>query len=115
KRLDFKHVSLYSGNDDNVVDYCEKGGTAVISVAANVIPNAFQSLFDAKQSGKDITSQFQPIQTLLDALAVDVNPIPIKALTAVEGIGNYEVRLPLVKLQDAERQMLEEAYEQFKE
>ncbi|HJG66856.1 MULTISPECIES: 4-hydroxy-tetrahydrodipicolinate synthase [Staphylococcus] len=114
KRLDLNHFALYSGNDDNVVDYFEKGGNGVISVAANVIPNAFQSLFDAKQSGKDINSQFQPIQTLLDALAVDVNPIPIKALTAVEGFGNYEVRLPLVKLQDAERQTLEEAYEQFK-
>ena len=114
KRLDLNHFALYSGNDDNVVDYFEKGGNGVISVAANVIPNAFQSLFDAKQSGKDINSQFQPIQTLLDGLAVDVNPIPIKALTAVEGFGNYEVRLPLVKLQDAERQTLEEAYEQFK-
>ena len=114
KRLDLNHFALYSGNDDNVVDYFEKGGNGVISVAANVIPNAFQSLFDAKQSGKDINSQFQPIQTLLDALAVDVNPIPIKALTAVEGFGNYEVRLPLVKLQDAERQTLEQAYEQFK-
>ncbi|AYX89799.1 4-hydroxy-tetrahydrodipicolinate synthase [Staphylococcus cohnii] len=114
KRLDLNNFALYSGNDDNVVDYFEKGGHGVISVAANVIPNAFQTLFDAKQSGKDINSQFQPIQTLLDALAVDVNPIPIKALTAVEGFGNYEVRLPLVKLQDAERQTLEQAYEQFK-
>ncbi|MDE1708776.1 MULTISPECIES: 4-hydroxy-tetrahydrodipicolinate synthase [Staphylococcus] len=114
KRLDLNNFALYSGNDDNVVDYFEKGGHGVISVAANVIPNAFQTLFDAKQSGKDINSQFQPIQTLLDALAVDVNPIPIKALTAVEGFGNYEVRLPLVKLQDVERQTLEQAYEQFK-
>ena len=114
KRLDLNNFALYSGNDDNVVDYFEKGGHGVISVAANVIPNAFQSLFEAKQSGKDINSQFQPIQTLLDALAVDVNPIPIKALTAVEGFGNYEVRLPLVTLQDAERQTLEQAYEQFK-
>src|SRR5699024_8689861 len=62
-RLDLNHFALYSGNDDNVVDYFEKGGNGVISVAANVIPNAFQSLFDAKQSGKDINSQFQPIQT----------------------------------------------------
>src|SRR5699024_2298763 len=68
KLLDLNHFALYSGNDDYVVDYFEKGGNGVISVAANVIPNAFQSLFDAKQSGKDIYSQFQPIQTLLDAL-----------------------------------------------
>lgn len=83
-------------------------------MVANVIPNAFQSLYDAKQNDENIQSQFQPIQTLLDALAVDVNPIPVKALTAVEGFGNYEVRLPLVTLEDSDRQKLEQAYEQFK-
>ncbi|RIL40442.1 4-hydroxy-tetrahydrodipicolinate synthase, partial [Mammaliicoccus fleurettii] len=99
---------------DNVVDYFNKDGPGVISVVANVIPKSFQALYDAKQNGEDIEKQFQPIQTLLDALAVDVNPIPVKALTAVEGFGNYEVRLPLVPLEDEDRKTLENAYEQFK-
>lgn len=114
QHLNLDEFALYSGNDDNIVDYFNQGGHGVISVVANVIPNAFQSLYDAKQNGENIQSQFQPIQTLLDALAVDVNPIPVKALTAVEGFGNYEVRLPLVTLEDSDRQKLEQAYEQFK-
>ncbi|OEK10164.1 4-hydroxy-tetrahydrodipicolinate synthase [Staphylococcus saprophyticus] len=114
QRLNLDEFALYSGNDDNIVDYFNQGGHGVISVVANVIPNTFQSLYDAKQNGENIQSQFQPIQTLLDALAVDVNPIPVKALTAVEGFGNYEVRLPLVTLEDSDRQKLEQAYEQFK-
>ncbi|PHK49368.1 4-hydroxy-tetrahydrodipicolinate synthase [Staphylococcus edaphicus] len=114
QRINLDEFALYSGNDDNVVDYFDKGGHGVISVVANVIPYALQSLYDAKQNGENIQSQFQSIQTLLDALSVDVNPIPIKALTAVEGFGNYEVRLPLVTLRDKERQILEQAYEQFK-
>ena len=114
QRLNLDEFALYSGNDDNIVDYFNQGGHGVISVVANVIPNAFQSLYDAKQNDENIQSQFQPIQTLLDALAVDVNPIPVKALTAVEGFGNYEVRLPLVTLEDSESQKLEQAYEQFK-
>ncbi|MDW4301014.1 4-hydroxy-tetrahydrodipicolinate synthase [Staphylococcus saprophyticus] len=114
QRLNLDEFALYSGNDDNIVDYFNEGGHGVISVVANVIPNAFQSLYDAKQNDENIQSQFQPIQTLLDALAVDVNPIPVKALTAVEGFGNYEVRLPLVTLEDSDRQKLEQAYEQFK-
>lgn len=114
QRLNLDEFALYSGNDDNIVDYFNQGGHGVISVVSNVIPNAFQSLYDAKQNGENIQSQFQPIQTLLDALAVDVNPIPVKALTAVEGFGNYEVRLPLVTLEDSDRQKLEQAYEQFK-
>ncbi|MEX5859135.1 4-hydroxy-tetrahydrodipicolinate synthase [Staphylococcus saprophyticus] len=114
QRLNLDEFALYSGNDDNIVDYFNQGGHGVISVVANVIPNAFQSLYDAKQNDENIQSQFQPIQTLLEALAVDVNPIPVKALTAVEGFGNYEVRLPLVTLEDSDRQKLEQAYEQFK-
>lgn len=114
QRLNLDEFALYSGNDDNIVDYFNQGGHGVISVVANVIPNAFQSLYDAKQNDENIQSQFHPIQTLLDALAVDVNPIPVKALTAVEGFGNYEVRLPLVTLEDSDRQKLEQAYEQFK-
>ncbi|RIN31981.1 4-hydroxy-tetrahydrodipicolinate synthase [Staphylococcus succinus] len=114
QRLDLDNFALYSGNDDNVIDYFDKGGHGVLSVVANVIPKAFQALYDNKQSGKDVESQFKSIQTVLDALSVDVNPIPIKALTAVEGFGGYEVRLPLVPLEDDDRKVLESVYEQFK-
>lgn len=114
QRLDLDNFALYSGNDDNVIDYFDKGGHGVISVVANVIPKAFQALYDNKQSGKDVESQFKSIQTVLDALSVEVNPIPIKALTAVEGFGGYEVRLPLVPLEDDDRKVLESVYEQFK-
>ncbi len=44
----------YSGNDDNVVEYYQRGGQGVISVIANVIPKEFQALYDAQQSGLDI-------------------------------------------------------------
>lgn len=113
-RLNLAEFALFSGNDDNIVEYYQRGGHGVISVVANVIPKTFQSLYDAKQQGENIEAQFKPVKALLDALAVDVNPVPIKVLTTVEGFGNYEVRLPLVTLQDDARQKLETAYEQFK-
>ncbi|RIO88522.1 4-hydroxy-tetrahydrodipicolinate synthase [Staphylococcus gallinarum] len=113
-RLNLAEFALFSGNDDNIVEYYQRGGHGVISVVANVIPKTFQSLYDAKQQGENIEAKFKPVKALLDALAVDVNPVPIKVLTTVEGFGNYEVRLPLVTLQDDARQKLETAYEQFK-
>ncbi|RIP32756.1 4-hydroxy-tetrahydrodipicolinate synthase [Staphylococcus gallinarum] len=113
-RLDLSNFALFSGNDDNIVEYYNSGGHGVISVVANVIPKTFQALYDAKQQGENIEVQFKPVQALLDALAIDVNPVPIKVLTTVEGFGNYEVRLPLVTLEDDEKQKLEVAYEQFK-
>lgn len=114
ERLDLSEFSLYSGNDDNVVRYYAEGGNGVISVVANVIPGDFQALYEKAQRGEAIDKDFEPIGRLLNALSVDVNPIPIKALTAVEGFGNYEVRLPLVNLEDTDRAQLEAVYVKYK-
>lgn len=114
KRINQDEFALYSGNDDNVVEFYERGGNGVISVIANVIPKEFQALYDAKQSGQDISEDFEPISKLLDALSVDVNPIPIKALTSYLGFGEYELRLPLLPLEVEDAKVLVNAYEQFK-
>ncbi|MCD8832994.1 4-hydroxy-tetrahydrodipicolinate synthase [Staphylococcus arlettae] len=114
QRLDTDQFALYSGNDDNIVKYFKDGGHGVISVVANVIADDLQQLFEAQQNGEDITASFAPIETLLNTLAVDVNPIPIKVLTTMEGFGNYEVRLPLVPLETSDENVLKEAYAYYK-
>ncbi|MDF0205560.1 4-hydroxy-tetrahydrodipicolinate synthase [Staphylococcus pseudintermedius] len=111
QRLDTDKFALYSGNDDNIVSYYEQGGHGVISVVANVIPNEFQQIYT---NVKDRVARFEPIATLLDAMSVDINPIPIKHLAALEGFGQYEVRLPLVPLNNEEQQQLKAVYHQFK-
>ncbi|HDT9083310.1 TPA: 4-hydroxy-tetrahydrodipicolinate synthase [Staphylococcus pseudintermedius] len=111
QRLDTDKFVLYSGNDDNIVSYYEQGGHGVISVVANVIPNEFQQIYT---NVKDRVARFEPIATLLDAMSVDINPIPIKYLAALEGFGQYEVRLPLVPLNNEEQQQLKAVYHQFK-
>lgn len=113
-RINQEEFALYSGNDDNVVEFYQRGGNGVISVIANAIPKEFQGLYDAKQSRQDISNDFEPISKLLDALSVDVNPIPIKTLTSHLGFGNYELRLPLLPLEDADAKVLINAFEQFK-
>ncbi|MDE4961561.1 dihydrodipicolinate synthase family protein, partial [Francisella tularensis subsp. holarctica] len=42
KRINEDEFALYSGNDDNVVEFYQRGGKGVISVIANVIPQEFQ-------------------------------------------------------------------------
>ncbi|MDE9800396.1 4-hydroxy-tetrahydrodipicolinate synthase [Staphylococcus delphini] len=111
QRLDTDKFALYSGNDDNIVSYYEQGGHGVISVLANVIPNEFQQIYT---NVKDRAARFEPIATLLDAMRIDINPIPVKYLAALEGFGQYEVRLPLVPLNDEEQQQLKAVYQQFK-
>lgn len=114
-RINQENFALYSGNDDNVVEFFNRGGNGVISVIANAIPKEFQHLYDAKQSGEDISDLFKPVGQLLNALSVDVNPIPIKALTSHLGFGNYELRLPLVPLEQNDKDSLIQSFEQFKE
>ncbi|WP_415425561.1 4-hydroxy-tetrahydrodipicolinate synthase [Staphylococcus borealis] len=114
RRIDQETFALYSGNDDNVVDFYNKGGNGVISVIGNAIPREFQALYDAKQRGEDISKDFEPIGKLLGALSVDVNPIPIKALTSYLGFGDYELRLPLIPLEVEDAKVLIDAFQQFK-
>lgn len=110
-RVDTDSFALYSGNDDNILSYYQQGGHGVISVVANVIPKQFQQVYTEVPQRESL---FQPIRALLDAMSIDINPIPIKYLCALEGFGQYEVRLPLVTLNEQEQQSLKEAYEQFK-
>lgn len=114
QRINTNEFALYSGNDDNVVKFYQRGGNGVISVIANVIPQEFQYLYDQRQNETDITNYFKPIEKLLEALSLDVNPIPIKVLTTYLGYGHYEVRLPLVPLEEAQCKQVERAFEQFK-
>lgn len=114
RRIDQETFALYSGNDDNVVDFYNRGGNGVISVIGNAIPREFQALYDAKQRGEDISKDFEPIGKLLGALSIDVNPIPIKALTSYLGFGDYELRLPLIPLEVEDAKVLIDAFQQFK-
>lgn len=112
RQIDTTKFALYSGNDDNIVEYYNRGGHGVISVVANVIPKAIQEVYTNQASRAQL---FKPIAQLLDAMSVDVNPVPIKYLAALEGYGQYEVRLPLVPLNDKEQAQLKAVYHQFKE
>lgn len=110
-RVDENTFAIYSGNDDNIVEFYQKGGHGVISVVANVIPQAMQDVYEHADTRKSL---FKPISNLLEALSVDINPIPIKYLASLEGFGKYEVRLPLVTLNEQEQQALKNAYDTFK-
>ncbi|HCW36610.1 4-hydroxy-tetrahydrodipicolinate synthase [Mammaliicoccus sciuri] len=109
--------ALYSGNDDNMLDYYQLGGAGLISVVANAIPQETQQLYDYvvnDQLGQANTLN-RDITELLNHLSVDVNPVPIKLLTSELGFGRYEVRLPLVTLEEQERKVLSEAFTKFKD
>ncbi len=109
--------ALYSGNDDNMLDYYQLGGAGLISVVANALPQETQQLYDyvVNDQLEQANTLNRDITELLDHLSVDVNPVPIKLLTSELGFGRYEVRLPLVTLEEQERNVLSEAFTKFKD
>ena len=109
--------ALYSGNDDNMLDYYQLGGAGLISVVANAIPQETQQLYDyvVNDQLEQANTLNRDITELLNHLSVDVNPVPIKLLTSELGFGRYEVRLPLVTLEEQERKVLSEAFTKFKD
>ncbi|QOX62791.1 4-hydroxy-tetrahydrodipicolinate synthase [Anoxybacterium hadale] len=89
--------ALYSGNDDMIVPLLSVGGVGVISTVSNIVPKDTHQMVmnylygDTKEASKLQLS----MKHLIDAMFVEVNPIPIKAALALMGKIRMEYRLPL--------------------
>lgn len=107
--------ALYSGNDDQIVPILALGGLGVISTAANVVPAELHALCDSFFRGdlpaaRAIQLRLQP---LIEALFLEVNPIPVKAALAAMGRMEETVRMPLTTLGPAARRTLEQAMDEL--
>ncbi|KKL74397.1 hypothetical protein LCGC14_2065280, partial [marine sediment metagenome] len=86
------------------------GGSGVISVVANIVPAEVRKLCDAMAAGDMHAAKAQHLRLypLFKAAFVETNPIPIKAMLAMAGMIQNELRLPLVPLADEYRAPLAE-------
>ncbi len=101
--------SVLSGDDALTLPLLAVGGRGVISTSANVAPAEMVDLVRAFQSG-DLERALRTHQRLLplfDALFCETNPIPVKAALGLLGLVGDEIRLPLTRLTDANRERLQ--------
>lgn len=106
---------IYSGNDDLILPFYEKGGDGVVSVIANAVPSEFETIYREYQKNPLIAQKlFDQIKPLVVQIGCDINPIPVKALVSHLGFGKNELRLPLVSLDEEQEQLVIEAYQEFK-
>jgi len=106
---------VLSGDDWATLPMMALGGAGVISTASNVAPADVVELVRAFRAGdlpraRDVFYRLLP---LLDALFSETNPIPVKAALALRGVIREELRLPLVRLGDANRARLQLAMKEF--
>ncbi len=107
--------ALYSGDDATALPFMLLGGHGVISVTANVAPQAMQNLCQLAASGQLAAARAinAALFGLHTKLFVEANPIPVK--WAVEQLGRIQsgIRLPLTPLsaqgQSAVRAALQQA------
>ena len=100
--------SFYSGNDSLTLPLMALGAKGVISVCANLIPEAMSELTRLCLAGdyRDAASLHYEYLELMEALFLDVNPIPVKAAMAAAGLCSGELRLPLTELSAEKRAKL---------
>lgn len=105
---------IYSGDDATAMDLLFAGGHGVISVTANVAPQAMHDMCAAalagdKETASSITDR---LMALHQDLFLEANPIPVKwALYAMELIGTG-IRLPLTVLSETYHEKIRAALKQ---
>ncbi|MDQ3015648.1 MAG: 4-hydroxy-tetrahydrodipicolinate synthase [Bacteroidota bacterium] len=109
------HFFLLSGDDPTALPFLSNGGRGVISVIANVFPEAFSSMMRHALSGEwgHARNLHFKLLDLHHWLYIDGNPVGIKEAMAYRGICEPDVRLPLVGMSDANKRKLHEAMDQL--
>lgn len=89
--------ALYSGNDDMIVPLLSVGGSGVISTVANIAPKDTHTMVMDYLNGhvKEASAKQLSMKSLIDAMFIEVNPIPIKAALSLMNKLYLEYRLPL--------------------
>lgn len=109
------NLTIYSGNDDQIVPILSLGGLGVISVLSNLYPKYVHNMVYDYFSGniqKAKTSQLNSID-LINSLFCEVNPIPIKYAMNYTGFKCGKSRLPLVELSDKGKERLINSIKKF--
>ncbi|HIU32994.1 MAG TPA: 4-hydroxy-tetrahydrodipicolinate synthase [Candidatus Pullichristensenella excrementigallinarum] len=108
---------LLSGNDDMIVPILSLGGKGVISVLANIYPRQTHEIVASWMEGDVNRSRELQLKflELINALFIEVNPIPVKEAMNLMGmeVGGY--RLPLCEMEEKNRAVLQAALKGLEE
>ncbi len=102
---------IWSGDDTQVVPMMSLGAKGVISVVSNIMPELMVNMTHACLDGAfEAAAKMQvDYADFIDALFVEVNPIPIKTAMNLAGYHVGPLRLPLCEMAPANLEILKKA------
>jgi 4-hydroxy-tetrahydrodipicolinate synthase len=102
---------LYAGNDDLLAPFLELGGAGGICVASHLVGSEMLRMCELAESGdfEGMRALDRELAPVYDALAISVNPIPLKAALELIGLRAGAPRLPLVEATDEQYAVLRSA------
>ena len=110
-----KDFLLTSGDDALTLPILAIGGVGVISVAANIAPKDVVGVINAFNKGDLAKAQEinLKLQSLIRALFIETNPIPVKIAAQLMGLCDGRLRLPMCEMEDVNLAKLKEALKQY--
>ncbi|SHI83338.1 4-hydroxy-tetrahydrodipicolinate synthase [Rubritalea squalenifaciens DSM 18772] len=93
---------ILSGDDPITLEMMKRGACGAVSVASNIIPGPVSEMIRAMNAGdvakaEELQEKYSCL--LNDLMAIDTNPVPVKAAAALMGYCTEEIRLPMVALE----------------
>lgn len=111
-RLCGDSIQIFSGDDALTLPMLALGASGVISVLGNVYPQPLIEMIDAWFDG-DITKAQERnhyLTPLADSMFIEANPQPIKTIMNEFGYAAGGFRLPLLEMEDVNKQSLLAAF-----
>lgn len=107
-----KDFRIWSGNDDQIVPVTALGGSGVISVLSNILPEETVAMTQAALNGdyKSASAMQCQLLPLIELLFSEVNPIPVKYAMRYAGFDCGKCRLPLGQLSDEHKKQIDQFF-----
>jgi 4-hydroxy-tetrahydrodipicolinate synthase len=104
-----EHFKVFAGDDGLALPVLALGGAGLVSVASNPIPAEMAHLVNAAIAGRWTTARKinREYFRLMQAHFWEPSPAPVKAVLAMMGRIQEELRLPMVPVSDGTRAKLE--------
>lgn len=104
-------MDVYSGNDDQIIPLMSLGAKGVISVLSNIMPKETHEMaqYCLNNDFHSASKMQVELLDLINALFIDVNPIPVKEAMNLMGLNVGGCRMPLYPMAEKDIETLKKA------